>query len=147
VAAHGKWQRTEPANRDRSAALKAETVPAGIEPGDRVVDPDESGRLYFEQREFQPLVDIGVRVFDLIDDLGGSIGPAVANAVMNVALQSGLLFAERCPQLRCPSPFVASHKIAAAQTAPAAAKMNTRRILNTMRAFRAWPLAIHAAQR
>jgi hypothetical protein len=48
VAAHGKWQRPEPPNRDRPAALEAETVPAGIETGDRVVDPDERGRSHFE---------------------------------------------------------------------------------------------------
>jgi len=109
VATHGKWQRTEPANRDRPATLEAETVSAGIEPGDRVVDPDESGRAHFEQREFQCYVNIGMSVFDLIDDLGGSIGPAVANAVINVALQLCLLRAERFSQFRCPGASVLSH--------------------------------------
>jgi hypothetical protein len=106
VATHGKRQRTEPANRNRPATLEAETVPAGIEPGDRVVDSAESGRSHFEQREFQSSVNIGVRVFGLIDDLGGSIRPAVANAVIDVALQSGLLCEERFPEFRRPSHFV-----------------------------------------
>jgi hypothetical protein len=86
VATHGKRQRAETANRDRPIALEAETVPARIEPGDRVVDPVEGGRSHFEQREFQSSVHIGVRAFGLIDHLVGSIHPAVANAVIDVAL-------------------------------------------------------------
>jgi hypothetical protein len=111
VTTHGKRQRTEAANRNRSAALEAETVPAGIEPGNRVVDSDDSGRPHFKQREFESCMDIGVRAFGLIDYIVGSIGPAVTNAVINVALQPGLLCDERVSQFRCPSPFVLNHAL------------------------------------
>jgi len=111
VATHGKWQRPEPANRDRPAALETETVPAGIEPGDRIVNADESRRAHFDQRELQCDVDIGVRAFSLIDYLVGSIRPAVAHAVLNIALRSGLELAECVSQFRGPNGVVGSHRI------------------------------------
>jgi hypothetical protein len=147
VAAHGKRQRPEPPNRDRPAALEAETVPACIETSDRVVDADESGRAHFDQREFQCDVDIGVGSFSLIDHLKGSIGPAVAHAIVNVALQPGFEFTERASQFGCPNRVVATHKVAPAQRAPATATMYTRRILNTMSAYWVRPFSIHADQR
>jgi hypothetical protein len=109
VATHGKWQRTEPANRDRPAALETETVPAGIEPGDRVVNAHESRRAHFDQRELQCDVDIGVRAFSLIDHFVGSVRPAVAHAVLKVALRSGFEFAERVSKFRGPEGVVGRH--------------------------------------
>ena len=112
MAAHGKWQCTEPANRDRPATLEAETVPAGIEPGDRVVNALERRRAHFDQREIQRDVDIGVRAFGLIDHFVRSIRPAVAHAVLNVALQAGFEFAERVSKFHGPCCVVATHKVA-----------------------------------
>jgi hypothetical protein len=72
---------------DLDVALNARPIVAGVEPEYRVVDAAQSFRLHLQQCEFDVLERAGVRRLEFIAAGMFPIGPAIANATLEVECQ------------------------------------------------------------